>query len=126
MDSGNVLSGYDASAETKPALSGYALVQTGKLVEARGADLSTTNFPVGIFHVDHEYAQTVTSDSYSLDKYNMGYVTLTDKDGAQRVEKAYIQTRTYPYLVHTLYGDNTSTTTSSSTQSNRRRQNLRR
>ena len=101
-------------------------MQTGKLVEARGADLSTTNFPVGIFHVDHEYAQTVTSDSYSLDKYNMGYVTLTDKDGAQRVEKAYIQTQTYPYLVHTLYGDNTSTTTSSSTQSNRRRKNLRR
>ena len=63
-----------------------------------------TNFPAGIFHVDHEYASTVTSDSYSLDKYNMGYVTLTDKDGTQRVEKAYVQTPTYPYLVHTLYG----------------------
>ena len=104
MDSGNVLSEYDASAQTKPALSGYTLVETSKLVETRGVDLSTTNFPVGIFHVDHEYASTVASDSYSLDKYNMGYVTLTDKDGTQRVEKAYIQTRTYPYLVHTLYG----------------------
>ena len=126
MDSGNVLSGYDASVQTKPALSGYTLLETSKLVEARGVDLSTTNFPAGIFHVDHEYASTVASDSYSLDKYNMGYVTLTDKDGTQRVEKAYIQTQTYPYLVHTLYGDNTSTTTSSSTQSNRRRKNLRR
>tara|TARA_B100001057_G_scaffold68576_1_gene62300 strand:+ start:3598 stop:6030 length:2433 start_codon:yes stop_codon:yes gene_type:complete len=104
MDGGNVLSGYDPSAQTKPALSGYALVETGKLIEARGVDLSTTNFPAGIFHVDHEYAPTVASDSYSLDKYNMGYVTLTDKDGTQRVEKAYVQTRTYPYLLHTLYG----------------------
>ena len=116
MDSANVLSGYDASAQTKPALSGYALMETSKLVEARGVDLSTTNFPAGIFHVDHEYASTVASDSYSLDKYNMGYVTLTDKDGTQRVEKAYVQTRTYPYLVHTLYGANTSGTTSSSNQ----------
>ena len=67
-------------------------------------DLSTNNFPVGIFHVDHEYAPTFSSESYSLDKYNMGYVTLTDKDGVQRIEKAYVQTQTYPYLVHTLYG----------------------
>ena len=116
MDSGNVLSGYDANAQTKPALSGYTLVETSKLVEARGVDLSTTNFPAGIFHVDHEYASTVASGSYSLDKYNMGYVTLTDKDGTQRVEKAYIQTRTYPYLVHTLYGANTSATNNSSGQ----------
>ena len=33
-----------------------------------------------------------------------------------KFEKAYVQTRTYPYLVHTLYGDNTGTTTSSSRQ----------
>ena len=126
MDGENILSGYDASAETKPALSGYALVETSKLVEARGVNLSTTNFPAGIFHVDHEYAPTVASDSYYLDKYNMGYVSLTDKDGTQRVEKAYVQTKTYPYLVHTLYGDNTSATSSSSTQSSKRRQSLRR
>jgi hypothetical protein len=126
MDSGNILSGYDASAETKPALSGYALVETSKLVEIRGANLSTTNFPAGIFHVDHEYVPTVAADSYSLDKYNMGYVMLTDKDGTQRVEKAYVQTQTYPYLVHTLYGANNSATNSSSTQSNKRRQSPRR
>ena len=126
MDSENILSGYNSSAETKPALSGYALVETSKLVEVRGADLSTINFPVGIFHVDHVYAGTVASDSYSLDKYNMGYVTLTDKDGTQRVEKAYVQTRAYPYLVHTLYGGKTSGTPRSSTQSSKRRQVPRR
>ena len=104
MDGENALSAFDASAQTKPALSGYALVENGKLLETRGVDLSTNNFPVGIFHVDHEYAPTFSSESYSLDKYNMGYVTLTDKDGVQRIEKAYVQTQTYPYLVHTLYG----------------------
>ena len=82
----------------------------------RAENVPSLHFPVGIFHVDHEYAPTVASDSYSLDKYNMGYVTLTDKDGTPRVEKAYVQTRTYPYLVHTLYGANTSGTTSSSNQ----------
>ena len=121
MDSENILSGYDPSGETKPALSGYALVGTGQLVEARGVDLGTTDFPVGIFHVDHEYAPSVASDSHALDKYNMGYVSLTDKDGAQRVEKVYVQTQTYPYLVHTLFGENTSSTTSSSSQSSGRR-----
>ena len=121
MDSENILSGYDPSAETKPALSGYALVGTGQLVEARGVDLGTTDFPVGIFHVDHEYAPSVASDSHSLDKYNMGFVTLTDKDGAQRVEKVYVQTQAYPHLVHTLFGENTSATTSSSSQSSGRR-----
>ena len=126
MDSGNILSGYDANTEMKPALSGYALVETSKLVEARGVDLGTANFPVGIFHIDHEYARTVASDSYSLDRYNMGYVTLKDKDGMQRVEKAYIQTQAYPYLVHTLYGSNTSGATSSSTQTSKRRQSLSR
>ena len=126
MDGENVLSAFDASAQTKPARSGYALVETGKLLEARGVDLSATNFPAGIFHVDHEYAPTLASDSYSLDKYNMGYVTLTDKDGVQRIEKAYVQTQTYPYLVHTLYGENTSATTSSSAQSGKRRRSLKR
>ncbi len=124
MDSDNILSGYDPSAETKPALSGYALVGTDQLVEARGIDLGTTDFPVGIFHIDHEFSPSVTSDSHSLDKYNMGYVTLTDKEGAQRVEKVYIQTQTYPYLVHTLFGENSSSTTSSSTQSRGRRVRL--
>ena len=78
--------------------------------------MGTTDFPAGIFHVDHEYAPSVSSDSHALDKYNMGYVTLTDKDGAQRVEKVYVQTQTYPYLVHTLFGENTSATTGSSSQ----------
>ena len=124
MNSDNILSEYHPSAETKPALSGYALVGTDQLVEARGVDLVTTDFPVGIFHIDHEFSPSVTSDSHSLDKYNMGYVTLTDKEGAQRVEKVYIQTQTYPYLVHTLFGENSSSTTSSSTQSRGRRVRL--
>ncbi len=79
-------------------------------------DLSTTNFPVGIFHLDNEYAPTIASDSCSLGKYNKGHFTLTDKDGVQRIEKAYVQTQTCPYLVHTLYGENTSTMTPSSAQ----------
>ena len=124
MDSDNILSGYDPSTETKSALSGYALVGNDKLVEARGVDLGTTDFPVGIFHIDHEFFPSVASDYHSLDKYNMGFVTLTDKDGVQRVEKVYIQTQTYPYLVHTLFGENTGLTTSSSTQSRGRRLRL--
>ncbi len=59
-------------------------------------DLSTTNFPVGIFHLDNEYAPTIASDSCSLDKYNMGYVTLTDKDGVQRIEKPTFKPKLVP------------------------------
>ena len=104
----DVVSGYDAAAEMKPAISGYSLLDDGELATERGEDLDLSSFPAGIFHVDHVYSQTGATDSYLLDKYNMGFVTLTDQDGVQRVEKAYVQTQGYPYLIHTLYGENTS------------------
>ena len=97
----NVLSGYDPSAETKPALSGYALVGTANWLKLVEWIWAPTIFRWAFSRGSRIRASVASDSHHALDKYNMGYVTLTDKDGAQRVEKVHAQTQTYPYLVHT-------------------------
>lgn len=104
----NVAVSYTGS-ETKPAVSGYEIspdyqnLRKSQNPQNGSKNDIPTDRP-GLFHVDYIYTGDAnTNNSFLLDKYNMGFTNLMNYDGTTTVQKVFVQTVNYPYVLHSLY-----------------------
>ena len=81
----------------RPSKSGYNL-RSDFVNHRQTFEITAPTDNPGIFHLDFEYNPSVSSTSWNLDEYNMGWVKI-----AGQFRKAYVLTLDYPYSVHTLY-----------------------
>jgi hypothetical protein len=81
-----------------PAVSGYR-IRSDYVATRQSLNTTAPVSDPGIFHLDYEWLDDHTdTNTWCLDKYNMGYIDLEGE-----VVKAFVMTASYPYLIHTNY-----------------------
>ena len=97
INSDGFIESYDNN-EKGQAISLYVQKQSGDS-DFPSDRPSTDEISIGKFHSDFRLIEDNEKDSssYYLDKFNMGYVELNNV-----LERVYVQTSQYPYVMHTI------------------------